>query len=446
MSERSERIIDTAQRERSERSERIIDTAQRERSNTYERIRGEVVAGGALGEEDPTVGGPRAVLGIGAILVLLAVLAVANIWSFVFVVGLLISIFLHECGHFFTARRSGMKVTQFFMGMGPKLWSTRRGEVEYGVRALPVGAFVRIIGMNNLDQTDPADEPRAYRNKSYPRRMLTITAGSIMHMIIAIVLVFTVYSTYGKSEASKQLGFAEVTKDGGADRAGVKPGDLLISIDGQVPEDSDALGAIVRAHQPGDTIDLVVDRDGQQLDLHATLGVATEGDHIGGALLGVSSGFATHFVHQSIASSFTKSFTDLGHVAWDSVGGVVKVLNPVNIYHHLDGTNTDQRTQPVTVYGISKLSSKIGDETGLAGILLTLAGINVFIGLLNMVPLLPFDGGHAAIATYERIRSRKGKPYQADVGKMVPVAMAVMTFLVFILVAGLYLDITNPIR
>ena len=90
-------------------------------TNTYERIRGEVLAGGALGEEDPTVGGLRAVLGVGAILALLAVLAVANIWSFVFVVGLLISIFLHECGHFFTARRSGMKVTQFFMGMGPKV-------------------------------------------------------------------------------------------------------------------------------------------------------------------------------------------------------------------------------------------------------------------------------------------------------------------------------------
>jgi len=415
-------------------------------SNTYERIRGEVVAGGALGEEDPTVGGARAVIGIGVILVLLAVLAVASIWSFVFVVGLLISIFLHECGHFFTARRSGMKVTQFFMGMGPKLWSTRRGEVEYGVRALPVGAFVRIIGMNNLDETAPEDEPRAYRNKSYPRRMLTITAGSIMHMIIAIVLVFTVYSTFGKSQATNQLGFFEVSKDGAAAAAGVKAGDLLISLDGQVPTTSDALGEIVRSHQPGETIDLVVDRDGQQLTFHPTLGTATEGEYKGAALLGVSSGQKTAFFHHSLGYNITNSFADLGHVAWESVGGVIKVLNPVNIIHHLDGSNTDQSTQPMTAYGISKFSSTIGEETGLGGILLTLAGVNVFVGLLNMVPLLPFDGGHAAVATYERIRSRKGKRYQADVGKMVPVAMAVMTFLVFILFAGLYLDITNPIR
>ena len=416
-------------------------------TNTYERIRGEVVAGGALGEEDPTVGGIRAVIGIGAILLLLAALAVASIWSFVFVVGLLISIFLHECGHFFSARRSGMKVTQFFMGMGPKLWSTRRGEVEYGVRALPIGAFVRIIGMNNLDETAPEDEPRAYRNKSYPRRMLTICAGSIMHMIIAIALVFTVYSTVGRGQADKsRLIFDTIAAGSGADKAELKAGDYLVSIDGQVPEDNKALGVIVRSHRPGDTVALIVDRDGQQLELSAILSKATEGEYVGQAQLGVTSGFKTVFIKHSFVWNVTNSFTDLGRVAWESVGGVVKVLNPVNIVEHLNGSNTDQSTQPMTAYGISKFSSTIGEETGLGGILLTLAGVNVFVGLLNMVPLLPFDGGHAAVATYERIRSRKGKPYQADVGKMVPVAMAVMTFLVFILFAGLYLDITNPIR
>ncbi|MEO7397310.1 MAG: site-2 protease family protein, partial [Ilumatobacteraceae bacterium] len=178
-------------------------------SNTYVKIRGEVVAGGALGEEDETVGGARAAIGLSVIAGLLVALAIANIWSFVFVVGLLISILLHELGHFVTARRSGMKVTQFFLGMGPKIWSIRRNEVEYGVRALPIGAFVRIIGMNNLDETAPEDEPRAYRNKSYPRRMLTITAGSIMHMIIAIVLLFTVYATWGKNEPSGRVGVAQ---------------------------------------------------------------------------------------------------------------------------------------------------------------------------------------------------------------------------------------------
>ncbi len=413
-------------------------------TNTYEKIRGEVVAGGSL-EQNDAAGGPRAVIGLTIIVGLLVALAFANIYSFVFVVGLLISIFLHEVGHFVTARRSGMKVTQFFMGMGPKIWSFRRGEIEYGVRALPVGAFVRIIGMNNLDETAPEDEGRAYRNKSYPRKMLTITAGSIMHMIIAIVLLFTVYATWGKNEPSGRVGVVQVVEGGGAAAAGIAPNDILVSVDGQSVSDAEDVGVIVRSHQVGDQLPLVVERDGMQITLTATLG-ANPDPSVGTPFLGISSGGEYTFVDQPLPTAFADSFTDLGTAAWASVGGVVKVLNPVNIYDHLTGANTDQSTQPVTVYGISRLSTRIGDETGLPGILLTLAGVNVFVGLLNMVPLLPFDGGHAAVATYERIRSRKGKPYRADVGKMVPVAMAVMTFLVFVLFAGLYLDITNPIR
>ena len=133
-------------------------------------------------------------------LALIGVLALFNIWWFVFVVGVLISIFLHETGHFVTSRWTGMKATQFFIGFGPRLWSFRKGETEYGVRALPLGAFVRIIGMNNMDDVPPEDESRTYRSKSYPRRMLVISAGSLMHMLIAIVLLFTVYAIDGETK------------------------------------------------------------------------------------------------------------------------------------------------------------------------------------------------------------------------------------------------------
>ena len=132
------------------------------------------------------------------ILGLLGWLAVANIWMFVFVIGILVSVFLHETGHFVTARMTGMKATQFFLGFGPRLWSFRRGETEYGVRALPLGAFVRIIGMSSLDEVPPADEARTYRQQSYPRRMLVISAGSLMHLLIAIVLLFTVFAVRGQ--------------------------------------------------------------------------------------------------------------------------------------------------------------------------------------------------------------------------------------------------------
>jgi membrane-associated protease RseP (regulator of RpoE activity) len=126
---------------------------------------------------------------------------------------------------------------------------------------------------------------------------------------------------------------------------------------------------------------------------------------------------------------------------------VVKVLNPVNIIGHLTGSNTDPNTRPTTVVGISKLSASIGDEAGFGGLLLTLAGVNVFVGLLNLFPVLPFDGGHAAIATYERLRSRRGRPpYRADITKMIPVAMTMMAMLALLFFTGFYLDFAKPLR
>ncbi len=176
-------------------------------TDTYTKFRNEVMAGGADNPDlEPTAGGPTAFIGLGVIAVLLVALYMWSPWAFVFVIGLLISIFLHELGHFSTARWTGMKATQFFLFMGPKLWSFRRGETEYGIRAYPVGAFVRIIGMNNLDEVAPEDEPRAYRNKSYPRRMLVITAGSIMHILIAIALIFGVYAVNGRRVETGRVG------------------------------------------------------------------------------------------------------------------------------------------------------------------------------------------------------------------------------------------------
>jgi len=168
-------------------------------TNFYKKIRSEMIAGGDTEsvEQNP-VNKNKARIGGVIVIGLLVYLGINNIWTLVFVVGLLLSIFLHEVGHFVTARRSGMKVTQFYMGFGPRVWSTTRNGVEYGFRAIPLGAFVRIIGMNNLDECDPADESRTYRAQSYPKRLLVITAGSLMHMVIALVLFVGVYSFSGR--------------------------------------------------------------------------------------------------------------------------------------------------------------------------------------------------------------------------------------------------------
>ncbi len=417
-------------------------------SDTYTKFRNEVMAGGADNPDlEPTAGGPTAVIGLGVIAVLLVALYLWSSWAFVFVIGLLISIFFHELGHFVTARWTGMKATQFFLFMGPKLWSFRRGETEYGLRAYPIGAFVRIIGMNNLDEVEPGDEARAYRNKSYPRRMLVITAGSMMHVLIAIALIFSVYAVNGRRVETGRVGIGSVSTGYPANAAGVEPGDIVLSIDGVQPRTPDQFVDEIRSHEPGDAVTLVLERDGTTLTKDVRLGAnPTPGEGLGTAFLGVGFGNEVDWNNESIASAAVDSVRDLGPTMWASLGGVVKVLNPVNIVGHLTGSNEDLNTRPTTVVGISKLSDSIGDESGFGGLLLTLAAVNVFVGLLNLFPVLPFDGGHAAIATYERVRTRRGRaPYRADITKMIPVAMTMMAVLLMLFVTGLYLDFAKPL-
>jgi membrane-associated protease RseP (regulator of RpoE activity) len=376
-------------------------------------------------------------------LLLLGWLAFNNIWTFVFVIGLLISIFLHEVGHFSTARLTGMKATQFFMGFGPRVWSRTKGEVEYGVRALPLGAFVRIIGMNNIDEVEPEDESRAYRSKSYPRRLLVITAGSLMHLVIAFVLFFAVFATAGREQS---MGFATVKnvdlEGSPAFNAGMRNGDIVRSIDGQPITNYDSVSASITANKPGDTIEVVIERDGAARTVEATLAAHPSGADR--AYLGI---WADDWGWKKLSpiAAAGRSIGDIGTTIANSVKGVGIALNPMNSIRHLTGSDESLTTRPTTVVGVSQVGGSIGESDGLKGILLLLAGVNVFVGVFNMFPLLPFDGGHAAIATYERLRSRKGKPYRADINKMVPVATFVVGVLGLLLVTGLYLDITKPL-
>jgi membrane-associated protease RseP (regulator of RpoE activity) len=415
----------------------------------YERLQNEVVAGGSVTElpDDELVGGWRGAIGVLGVVGLIALLAVFNVWWFVFVVGVLVAIFFHELGHFVTARWTGMKATQFFIGFGPRLWSFRRGDTEYGVRALPLGAFVRIIGMNNMDEVPEADEPRTYRQQSFPKRLLVISAGSIMHMIMAVLLLFAVYSIDGEQVERAGADINEVLRGGPAATAGIRDDDIVLAIGGATVDSPADLGDAVQAVAPGDTLVFDVMRDGEALSIPVTVAQNDDPDSPlqGRPFVGVASSDVFETVDHSIAGAAVNSVTDIVPTAWESSKGVIKVLNPVNVFTHLNGTNDDLSTRPTTLVGVTGLSDDVGDAAGLMGILFLLAVLNVFIGVFNMFPLLPLDGGHAAIATYERIRERNGRRYYADVSKMMPFAMAVLTVLLFLFASGLYLDITDPI-
>ena len=413
------------------------------------RLASEVMAGGSVVEkgDDELVGGVRGLVGVIGVVALIGVLGLFNIWWLVFVVGVLIAIFLHELGHYMTARWTGMKATQFFIGFGPRLWSFRKGETEYGVRALPLGAFVRIIGMNNMDEVPPEDEPRTYRSKSYPRRMLVISAGSLMHMLIAIVLLFTVYAIDGEITPTDGVEVRQVLADSPAAAAGLRADDVVVAIDGERLEEPDDLGTIVQASRPGETLAFVVVRDGARVTLPVVIAANADpaSPLFGKPYVGVSSSQAFETIDHSVPAAAANAVLDIFPTSWEMTKGVVKVLNPVNIVTHLAGTNEDLETRPTTLVGVTSVSDDVGDSEGLIGILYLLAVLNVFVGVFNMFPLLPLDGGHAAIATYERLRERNGQRYHADVSKMMPFAMAVITMLMFLFVAGLYLDITQPV-
>jgi membrane-associated protease RseP (regulator of RpoE activity) len=413
-------------------------------SSFYNKFRDEIVAGGDTTDQPKRINDKRTSLISGFVLLGLIVwLGVSSPWTFVFVVGLLVSVFLHEMGHFVTARRTGMKVTQFFMGFGPRVWSMQRGEVEYGIRALPLGAFVRIVGMNNLDECDPADESRAYRAQSYPKRLLVITAGSLMHGVIALVLFFGVYATSGRySETGDVLVTSPPAANSPAQQSGVVMGDIVREMDGIVITNRDQFVEQIVSKQPGRGVSVLVDRGGEQVLLNVTLGNNPVDSSL--AYFGVAS-LSLDYVHVNPIQAVGYATQDLVVTAGRSVVGVFVVLNPNNIFNSVVDDKADPATRPGTVVGASQLGGEIGRQDGLKGVLLLLASVNVFVGVFNMFPLLPFDGGHAAIATYERFRSRRNKAYRADVGKMVPVATMVVGLLAMLLVVGLYLDLTQPI-
>jgi len=413
-------------------------------SDFYHRFRAEVAAGGAVDEAVSPMATRNGKLTGIVMIALLAYLAFRNPWTFVFVAGLLISVFLHEVGHFSTARLTGMKVTQFFMGFGPRVWSRTKGEVEYGVRALPLGAFVRIIGMNNVDEVDPADESRAYRSQTFPRRLLVITAGSLMHMVIAFVLFFGVYTSGGRQQntgIATVRGLAELSSP--ASSAGIVVGDTLVSIGGIAVTDYNSVAKAIQTFSVGESISVVFEHKGSRQTRDVVL--VQHPTVPGRAYFGVMAD-DWGWKHLGVIESVGQSIADIGETITGSVKGVVVALNPINSIRHLTKSpDATLETRPTTVVGVSEFSGTVGRSDGLKGVLILLASINVFVGVFNMFPLLPFDGGHAAIAVYERVRSRKGRLYKADINKMVPLATLVVGLLSLLLLTGLYLDITQPL-
>jgi membrane-associated protease RseP (regulator of RpoE activity) len=386
----------------------------------------------------------------------------------IFVVALLFSVMLHESGHFVAAKKFGMKATQYFIGFGTTLWSTHRGETEYGVKALPFGGFVKIVGMTSMDEVDPADEPRSFRRHPGWQRLIVLLAGSFMHFVLAFVLLFVLGVGIGlANNNTTQLGpltpclptnvkalNSGTCKPGEAaspaKAAGLRAGDKVVSFDGKPVSTWTQLGTVIRDTPAGRPVPVTVQRGGRTLALHVTLATVKGRS---GSYLGIQD--TTVFQRYSPPRAVTYAGSMFGQV----LTGSAKVIGSLPAaVPHLFATNRSSTAagQVTSVVGAGEItgqvvSANVGWQVKVDYVLLIIASLNIFVGAFNLLPLLPLDGGHIAVVVYERVRAwfarlrGRADPGLVDMTKLVPVSVGVFAVLVFFGLALILADIVNPV-
>ncbi|HWC10365.1 MAG TPA: M50 family metallopeptidase [Acidimicrobiales bacterium] len=401
-------------------------------------------------------GGWRDLAPVAAVLVLavLVSLATDSFPIVAFILAVVAMVMVHEAGHFLTAKWAGMKVTEFFFGFGPRLWSTRRGETEYGVKAIPLGGYVKIIGMSNLERDiDPADEPRTYRRQSYGRRVLVASAGIATHFVIAVVVLTVLWSVLGVPRYDRPTTtVGEISRlrtgESPAQRAGFEVGDRIISYDGRPARDWMELPPYIR-ERAGQPITFVVDRRGERITIEATPAEVTREGRTAG-FIGLSAKPVVERVSPIVGLG--RAVRDTGDLTWRSVQALGSFFAPGSLRNYADQVtggspatkDAVDASRPVSIVGVVRIAGQAA-ESGLFNVLQLFVLLNLFVGIFNLIPLLPLDGGHVAIATYERIRSRGGRRYQADVGKMLPFTAAVVALLLVLGLTSIWLDIVRPV-
>ena len=393
------------------------------------------------------------------------------IGAVLFAVLILVSVALHECGHMWVARATGMKVRRYFVGFGPTLWSTRRGETEYGVKAVPLGGFCDIAGMTPVDELKPDEHDRAmYKQKTW-KRAAVLAAGPGMNLVIGLVLIYAIAVIWGlpnlhppttavvgetacvKPEVTKgQLG--QCSGPSPAASAGIRPGDVVVKVGGTDVHTFDEMVTAVR--KLNGPAPIVVERGGTDIttvvDVTPTQRFAKNSDTpttVGA--IGIS---AAQFgpTHYNPLSAVPATFTFTGDLAVELGKSLAKIPTKIGaLVHAIGGGQRDPET-PISVVG----ASIIGGDTVAHGFWVAfwffLAQLNFVLGAINLIPLLPFDGGHIAIAVFEKIhnmiRRARGMVAAAPVNymKLMPATYVILVVVVGYMLLTVTADLVNPIR
>ncbi|QFG25512.1 RIP metalloprotease [Actinomadura sp. WMMB 499] len=387
-----------------------------------------------------------------------------------FVVALLASVMLHEAGHLLTAKRFGMKATQYFVGFGPTLWSRRRGETEYGVKAIPLGGFVKIVGYTPLEEIDPADRPRAFYRQPAGRRAIVIAAGVAANFAFAFLLLMVMAMTIGVRDpgtvtttvdrVSECVPAGTGTECGPdrpaspAARAGLRPGDRIVAFDGTRVAGWEELTRAIDRAEPGRTVPLTVERRGAPGPVTLRLRLAEMG---GEPFVGMSAR-VTGAGYERVGPINAAVFAARGIATTvEAIGRVV-----VDIPSAIPNLFSDERAsspggQVGSVVGATDVSGQIFSSEDsvrdkVALFLSLVVSLNIFLGALNVVPLLPLDGGHLAVVGYERARAAlarlRGRP---DPGTVDLTRLLPLTYLAVLLLVGfgallILADLFNPLN
>ncbi len=386
----------------------------------------------------------------------------------IFLVALLVSVMLHETGHFVAAKRFGMKCTRYFVGFGPTIWSTWRGETEYGIKALPVGGFVKIVGMTSMDEVDPEDEAKSFRRAPGWQRLIVLAAGSFMHFVIAAVLLFGLALTIGAESAGC------TTAQSPAQQAGLQVGDQVTSFGGTPVSTWTQLSSDIMKAKPGVPVTLTVLRAGQPLTLRTTLAeVPGHGSYLGIApasasttKLGTVSTCVPEneqalangivFQRQNVVGAVKYVGTGFSQVITGSVSALAKLPAAVPSLFAKDRSSTAAGNVSSVVGAARATGQAVAADVGwkykVSFVLLLVASLNIFVGLFNMLPLLPMDGGHVAVVIWERVKAwfarlrRKPDPGMVDYRKLIPLSFSIFLVLVAFGMMLILADIVNPVN
>ena len=384
-----------------------------------------------------------------------------------FVVALLFSIMVHEAGHFLTAKHYHMKVTEFFLGFGRKLWSFQRGETEFGIKAIPAGGYCRIVGMSAREVLPEADQPRAFIAASAPKRLVVLGAGSFLHFVLGFFLLFFLYTAVGTTYVTTTI--AEVTPclttastgctsadtPSPAKSVGLKPGDKVLSINGVLASDWSKSVLQVR-NSPGKPVTIVVDRAGSSISLTLVPArIIRDKKPVG--VIGIVNKLGT--LHQNPYRALISSTKLSRDLFTGSISSLVKLPSkiPALVRQTFGGQPRDPQGL-VGVVGVARVSAQAASDKNLsvreriATFILIIASLNIFVGIFNLLPFLPLDGGHMALAFVDGVRRwrarRRGAPLPPpiDLERLTPITIVVFVILALLSILLLGADIFNPIH